>query len=73
MLAKIAGNHPVGSVKIILSNEIPNLIEIDGGFRVEIVSAHEPGCERRATLFSRKRAITSSPVIGFTLPLFKSS
>jgi hypothetical protein len=28
--------------------------------------------EERAALFSRKRAITPSPGIGFTLPLFKS-
>src|SRR6266496_2601169 len=70
-------NHTVGGVEVGLANEFPNLVKIEGGLRVEIVTGHlprlEPGWERRAALFSRKRVITSSPGIGFTLPLFKSS
>lgn len=74
-------NRPVGSVEAVPGNELPNLVKIEGGFRVEIVTGHlprlvarlEPVRERRAALFSRKRAMTSSPGMGFTLPLFKSS
>src|ERR1700694_162011 len=52
----------------------PNLVEVRQGFRVEVVYDHEPGWERRAAaLFSRKWASTSSPGMGFTLPLFRSS
>ena len=66
-----------------VQGDVSNLDDLDllfakikrDGFRVKIVTGHlsrlEP--ERRAALFSRKRAITSSPGMGFTLPLFKSS
>ena len=49
------GNRSVGCVKIIDSDKFPNLIEIQTGFRVEVISGHELGGERRtAALFSRK-------------------
>ncbi len=71
-----AGGVEVG-IQISLGNKFPNLVKIKGSFRVEIVAGHlsrlEPDWERRAALFSRKRAKTSSPGMGFTLPLFKSS
>jgi hypothetical protein len=55
MAARILRNHPVGDVEIIRADEFPNLVKVNVGFRVEIVSGHEPGCERRAAaLFSRK-------------------
>ena len=48
-------NRSVGGVEIIRANELPNLVEVNTGFRVKVVSGHEPGCERRAAaLFSRK-------------------
>jgi hypothetical protein len=69
-------DYSVGGVEVSLGNKFPDLIKIEG-FRVKIVARHlsrlEPGWERRAALFSRKRAMTSSPGMGFTLPLFKSS
>lgn len=67
-------NHPVGGVKIILTNEFPNLVKVKADLRVEIIHDHEPGGVRRAAaLFSRKWATTSSREMGFTLPLFRSS
>ena len=70
-------DESVGDVEVSLGNKFPDLIKIEGGFRAKIVAGHlsrlEPGWERRAALFSRKRAMTSSPGMGFTLPLFKSS
>ena len=66
-------NHSIGGIETILGDEIPNTIEIKLRLRMKAVSGHEPGVDRRAALFSRRRAITCSPGIGFTLPLFKSS
>jgi hypothetical protein len=60
-------------VEIIVGDEIPNLIKVPRRFRMEVVAAHEPYGDRRLALFSRKRAMTSSPGMGFTLPLSKSS
>jgi len=54
-------------------DKIPNLRKVKCSFRMEIVACHEPRVDLRLALFSRKRATTSSPGIGFTLPLFKSS
>jgi hypothetical protein len=66
-------DYLVGGVEIILGDEIPNLIKINRGVRVEIIAGHEPGGDRRAALFSRNRALTSSPETGLTLPLFRAS
>ena len=66
-------NHSIGGIETILGDEIPNPIEIKLRLRMKIVARHDPGVDRRAALFSRKRARTSSPGTGFTLPLFKSS
>jgi hypothetical protein len=67
-------NQPVGGLKVISANEFPDLVKIKAGFRVEIISDHEPGGVRRAaSLFSRKWAITASREIGFTRLLLRSS
>jgi hypothetical protein len=48
-------DYSVGGVEIVRTNEFPNLVQVRLGSRVEIVSTHEPDCERRAVaLFSRK-------------------
>jgi hypothetical protein len=66
-------NQLVGGVEIIVGDKIPNLIKVPRRLQVEVVAAHEPYCDRRVALFSRKRAMTWSPGMGFTLPLSKSS
>ncbi len=68
-------DHPVGGVEIVRANKFPNLVQVDEGLGVEVVSGHEPefGERRAAALFSRKWASTFSPEIGFNLPLFRSS
>jgi hypothetical protein len=33
-------NQPVGSVRIVRRNELPNLVEVNPDFRVEIISNH---------------------------------
>ncbi len=63
----------VGSVEVILGNEISNLIKINRGVGVKIIAGHEPAGNRRAALFSRNRVLTSSPETGLTLPLFRAS
>ncbi len=68
------GDHPIGGVKIVAADKFPNLVEVNTGFRVEVISGHEVGWDRRAAaLFSRKYVSTSSPGMSFTLPLFRSS
>ena len=48
-------NRPVGGVQVVHANESLNLVEVKASFRVEVVSPHELGWERRAAaLFSRK-------------------
>ncbi len=48
-------NHPVGGIRAIGADELPNFVEINAGLGVERVSGHEPGCNRRAAaLLSRK-------------------
>ena len=48
---------------------LPDVIEISFRFRVEVIAGHESGWARRAvSLFSRKRANTSSPGINFHFP-----
>ena len=64
--------RPIGGVNIVLGYLIPNLIEVGKRFRVESVPAHA-GPVRRSSLFSRRRAKASSPSMGFTRPLFRSS
>ncbi len=67
-------DDPVGGGEIVSANELPNLIKIKAGFRMEIIGDHEPcGALRAAALFSRKCATTSSREMGFTRPLFRSS
>src|SRR5208283_1216691 len=48
-------DHAVGCVQVIRTNELPNLVEVRTGLRMEGIPDHEPGCERRAAaLLSRK-------------------
>lgn len=61
----------VGSVDAVFSDVFSNLVDVREGFRVESVTAHAP--ERRCVLFSRSRWNASSPLIGFTRPLLRSS
>lgn len=65
--------HVIGGVEAPVGNKVPDLFKVERRFRVKIVARHDRGVDRRAALFSRKRAMTSSPGTGFTLPLFKSS
>jgi hypothetical protein len=65
-------DHPIGGIEVVRRNEFPNFVKINLGLGVKIVPGHE-GSARRATLFARRRSITSSPLMGFTLPLLRSS
>ncbi|HWF07152.1 MAG TPA: hypothetical protein VG297_01750 [Bryobacteraceae bacterium] len=66
-------NQLDGGFGVIRADEIPNLVKVTTDFRVEVIGNHSPGCVRRAALFSRKWATTSSREMGFILPLFRSS
>src|ERR1700720_4007594 len=48
-------DESVGGVEVSLGNKFPDLIKIEGGFRVKIVAGHlsrlEPGWERGAAVF----------------------
>ena len=66
------GNHVVSGGGAILGDEISNLRKVVLYFRVKIVPGHcRLAC--RAALRARKRAFISSPLMGFTLPLLRSS
>jgi hypothetical protein len=64
LIAAKIGKPSVGGIEIICANELSNLVKVRAGFRVKIVSGHQ---------LSRKYATTSSPGMGFTLPVFRSS
>jgi len=68
---KALSYYPVGGVPVVLCNVATN-VEVDLGFRVKRVSAHA-GRLRSASVFARRRAKASSPSMGFTLPLLRSS
>jgi len=56
----------------ILGDEVPNFGKVILDFRVKIVPGDQ--CATcRAALRARKRSFISSPLMGFTLPLFRSS
>ena len=63
--------NPVGGLDVVLRDVFPNLVEIGERIRMEGVAAHPP--DRRRSLFSRSFLNASSPSIGFTRPLFRSS
>jgi hypothetical protein len=54
-----------------LRDVFPDLVEICERIRMESVAAHPP--DRRRSLFSRSALNASSPSIGFTRPLLRSS
>ena len=65
-------DYAIGGVEIIHGDKIPDFVEVRQGFRVKVEPVHERR-ERCAALLAAKCASTSSPGIGFTLPLFSSS
>ena len=65
------GEYPIGGINVVLRNVFPNLVEICERIRMEGVAAHPP--DRRRSLFSRSFLNASSPSIGFTRPLLRSS
>jgi hypothetical protein len=65
------GENPVGGIDVVLRDVFPNLVQIAERVRMESVAAHPP--DRRRLLFSRSFLKASSPSIGFTRPLLRSS
>ena len=65
-------HHAVGGIKVVLGYKLPNGIEVNLSFGVKLIPDHRCSA-RRAALLARSRANTSSPEIGFTAPLSKSS
>ena len=62
-------NHTIGGVYAIGSDVASDLVKGGFGLGVKIVAGHEPDFALRASLFSRRRANTSSPGMSFTVPL----
>ena len=65
------GENPVGGIDVVFRDVFTNLVEICERIRMEGLAAHPP--ERRRSLFSRSVVKASSPSIGFTRPLLRSS
>ena len=65
------GEYPVGGVNVVFRDLLPDFVEIRERFRMESVAAHP--AERRCSLLSRNRLNASSPSIGLTRPLLRSS
>src|SRR5437899_807981 len=65
------GEYAVSGVDVILRDVRPNLVELGERIGMKSVAAHPP--DRRRSLFSRSFLKASSPSIGFTLPLLRSS
>ena len=65
------GEEPVGSLDVVFRDVFPNPLEVCECSRVERVAAHPP--ERRRSLFCRSRLNASSPSMGLTRPLLRSS
>jgi hypothetical protein len=63
--------YAVSGVDVIWRNLFPNLVEIGERIRMEGVADHPP--DLRRSLFSRSFVNASSPSIGFTRPLLRSS
>src|SRR5436190_6447905 len=65
------GENPVGGIDDVFRDVFPNLVEICESIRMEGVGGHPP--DRRRSLFSRSFLNASSPSIGFTRLLLRSS
>ena len=65
------GENPVGGIDVILRDVLPNLVEVCKRIGMERVAAYPP--DRRRSLFSRSFLKASSPSMGFTRPLLRSS
>ena len=65
-------DHPVSGLKVVVGYEFPTSGKVNFGFRMQILAGHACSA-RRAALLARSLAKTSSPGIGFTLPLSRSS
>ena len=65
------GENQVGGIDVVFRDVFPNLVEICERIRMEGLAAHPP--DRRRSLFSRSFLNASSPSIGFTRPLLRSS
>jgi len=65
------GEYPVSGVDVIFREVVPNLVEIRDRIGMERVAAHPPA--RRRSLFSRSFLNASSPSIGCTRPVLRSS
>ena len=63
----------VGRVRVILRDVTADLVEISEGFRMERVPAAYAERLPCAWVFTFRREKASSPSIGFTPPLFRSS
>jgi len=65
------GEYPISSIDVVVRDVLPNLVEICERIGMESVAAHPPNVRR--SLFSRSVLNASSPSIGFTRPLLRSS
>jgi hypothetical protein len=72
-MVKVFQDDPVGCVRVLVCNVIAYVVEVFEGCRVESVTAAHAGLLRCASVFAFRRAKASSPSMGFTLSLFKSS
>ena len=63
--------YPVSSVDVVLRDVLPDLVEIGERIRMEGVAAYP--LDRRRSLFSRRVLKASSPSIGLTRPVLRSS
>ena len=66
-------DHPVSCVRVFLGNVVAYLVEIRESVRMKRVATAYVDRLRRAWVFAFRRAKASSPSIGFTVPLFRSS
>ncbi len=66
-------HNPVGSVRIFACNVIAYIDEVGERIWVERVAAAYAAPLRSAWVFAFRREKASSPSIGFTPPLFRSS
>ena len=65
------GEYPVSGVDVVSCYVLSDLVEICERIGMERVADHPP--DRRRSLFSRSFPNASSPSIGFTRPLLRSS
>jgi hypothetical protein len=63
--------YAINRVDAVLSDEVPDLVEVDFGFWMKPEFGHSRAA-RRSSLFRRRRSNTSSPLIGFTSPVLIS-